>query len=89
MANEAHDLILNTCRGVGGQRFRASGQWGMRTDVALNGYRDPDPRVPCAVIDLARTKPHPTRYGFSVPLVLASGDTWEAVLSQLQASGEV
>jgi hypothetical protein len=83
----AEDTILSACR-AGRRGFKTPGTWGMRGDCLLGGYGTTE-RTACVVMDLGRTKPHPTRYGFYVPVVLASGDTWEAVLETLRASGEL
>jgi hypothetical protein len=81
----AEDAILALCRV---NSFKTRGQWGMRSDVALGGHGSIE-RTPCVVLDLARTKPHPTRYGHTVPVVLAAGDSWDAVLGALVAAGEL
>lgn len=83
--HEAQEILLSACRNNG---FRTRGTWGMRTDIALGGYGTTE-RTPCAIIDLARTDPHPTRYGFSVPRVLMHAPTWAEVLAKLQAKGEI
>lgn len=85
MTSTAEHTILDACRG---NRFKTRGTWGMREDCLLGGYGTTE-RTRCAVIDLARTNPHPTRYGFSVPIVLASGDSWDGVLNMLREKGEV
>lgn len=81
----AHDTILAACRG---SSFSTRAHWGMRTDVLLGGFGTTE-RTPCVVLDLERTNPHPARYGFTVPIVLASGDTWEEVLVNLTEAGEL
>ncbi len=78
--------ILTACRKYGG--FKTSGTWGMRQDVKLKGFYD-TVRTPCAVLDLARTKQDPEHFGFNLPIVLASGETWEAVETVLIAAGEL
>lgn len=81
----AEGVILAACRG---NRFKTRARWGMRENVLLGGYGTTE-RTPCVVLDLERTKPHPTRYGSSVPIVLASGNTWDEVLAKLRAAGEL
>jgi hypothetical protein len=83
----AEEIILAACR-AGRRGFKTPGTWGMREDCLLGGYGT-TARTPCVVMDLERTKPHPTRFGFYVPIVIASGDTWEAVLNTLRANGEL
>ena len=84
--SEAEQLILHACRH---NVFRTRAVWGMRNNVALGGFKDPNPRVPCAVIDLERTNPHPGIYGMYVPIVLASGNTWEEVLAALKEAKQL
>lgn len=83
----ARDTILSACRK---NAFVKRGSWGMRTDVSMGGFAGRESeRVPRVVLDLERTVSHPTKLGFDLPLVLASGPTWEAVLEQLVAEGEL
>jgi hypothetical protein len=85
----AHDRILQACR-KGRSGFKTVGTWGMRQDVKLGGFHGKDSeRVPCAVLDLERTKPDPKHFGFGVPIVLAGGETWDDVLAALVAAGEL
>lgn len=83
--NEAEQILLSACRR---NQFRTRAKWGMRCDVALGGFGTTE-RTPCVILDLERTDPHPTRYGFSVPRVLMHGQTWVEVLSKLQEKGEI
>lgn len=85
----AYDDILKACRkghDVGG--FKTGGLWGMRTKVAPGGFHGKE-TVPCAVIDLARTKADPKHHGFNLPIILASGETWEEVKEALIRAGEM
>lgn len=83
----AHDTILAACC-RSSHRLYIRTRGAMRTDVLLGGYGTTE-RTPCAVLDLTRTNPHPTRYGFTVPIVLASGETWDEVLAKLIEAGEL
>lgn len=85
MTASAHDIILRACRN---NAFKSRAHWGMRTNCVLGGFGTTE-RTPCVVLDLERTTPHPKEYGFRLPIVLASGDTWEDVLSTLVANGEL
>lgn len=87
MENSTHDKILRACRN---NEFKTRAKWGMRTRVLLGGWRTTE-ETACVVLDLERTKPHPNPkyYGFTVPIVLASGETWDEVWEKLVAAGEI
>lgn len=83
------EQILRACRGGSGfGRFRTPGDWGMRTSVLLSGFGSTE-RTACVVLDLSHSLPHPTKFGFTVPIVLACGPTWEAVYVALAVRGEL
>ena len=83
---EAHDKILKLCRSKE-KVFKTRAHWGMRQDIALKGVSGG--RVPCAVIDLERTRENPEVRFTYIPIVLASGNTWLEVYAALVAAVEV